>query len=191
MPVELKRAPWLLIEGAVLILLGVIALFAPFAAGIAAATVVGWILIASGSIGLIMTLIGDMHIHGWPRGWGIGSALIALAVGAVLVLFPLVATEGLILLVGAYLLMDGVVMIGTAFSHRKTSRRWGGLMALGVLDVILAVVLILLNATASALLVGVFVGVDLVVAGGVLLALHWSAHPPALGHDEIGAKPGV
>jgi uncharacterized membrane protein HdeD (DUF308 family) len=170
MTADLKRSPWLTIEGGVLIILGIAALLLPVAAGITLSLVIGLILIASGLVGAIAASTGHAHAH---RGLGLASAIVALAVGFLLIFFPLAGPVGLTILLGAYLFVDGVLLIGMAMDHRKRgSARWGWLLASGIVDLVLAAILLLLSGAGSAALIGIVVGVDLILAGIALLLVH-------------------
>ena len=165
-----KRSPWLIIEGVVLILLGVVALLSPLAAGIALSLLIGVVLIVSGLVGMVSAFAGRDHAH---PGFGFASSGVALAIGLALIFYPLAGPVVVAILLGVYLLGDGVFLIGLAMDHRKrASRRWGWLLASGVLDLVLGAVLLLLGAAGSATLLGVFIGIDLIVAGVALVLIH-------------------
>jgi uncharacterized membrane protein HdeD (DUF308 family) len=157
------RSPMLTAEAVLLIVLGVAALLLPLAAGVAASLVFGIILLLSGVLGLAASFAsGGRH----PRGWSLLSAVIALVVGVVLLINPMAGALGLTLLLSVYLLVDGLALIGLALSHRRrVTGRWSWLLGSGLLDVVLAVVLISLNAIGSAVVIGFIVGIDLIVAG--------------------------
>jgi uncharacterized membrane protein HdeD (DUF308 family) len=175
MNTTLKQSPILAIEGILLIVLGVIALIAPVAAGITVSLLFGLILIASGIGGLISTFMGPAHTH---RGLAFASAVVAILIGVALLVFPLAGPLALSMLLGAYLLVDGLILIGMAVDLRKRkSARWGWMLGSGILDLVLAVVLLLLTGVGSAILVGIVIGVDLIVAGAALLFIH-RAHAP-------------
>ena len=73
-----EKSPWLLIEGVLLVLLGLAAVLMPLMAGLAASLVFAWILILSGMVGLISAFAGRNHAH---LGWSLASAVIALVIG--------------------------------------------------------------------------------------------------------------
>jgi uncharacterized membrane protein HdeD (DUF308 family) len=181
MPTVPARSPLLTVEAVALIVLGIIALVLPLFAGLFVSTAVGVLLILSGGIGLVSAFRGGPH---WHRGWSITSAVIALVVGLLIVLNPLVGAISLTLLLGAYLLFDGVSLIGLAIDQKKRgTARWGMLALAGVVDIVLALLVLLLGAVGSAVVVGVIVGIDLIAAGGALLLIHRSplAAPTPLG----------
>lgn len=164
------RTPWLSIEGVLLIALGIASLVMPMMAGLAAILVFAWILIVSGMIGLISAFAGREHSH---LGWSLASAVIALGIGLTLFISPMAGAVGLTLVVGTYLLIDGVVLVGLALDHRRRGdAKWSWMMGSGLIDLTLAGLLALLSVTGAPVLVGVFVGVSLIAAGSALLMLH-------------------
>ncbi len=167
------KSPWLTIEGVLLVLLGLAALVMPLMAGLAASLVFAWILVLSGMVGLISAFAGRAHAH---LGWSLASAAIALAVGVVLLVYPLAGAVGLTVIVGAYLFMDGVALVGLGLDHRRRGMtHWGWHLGSGVVDLLLAAIILFMSAIGSAVLIGVVVGLSLVTAGVSLLILHRSA----------------
>ncbi len=166
----LKTSPWLRIEGALLILLGVAAVLMPMMAGLAATLVFAWILILTGMIGLISAFAGRAHSH---IGWSLASAVIALGIGGVLFVYPLAGAVALTLVIGAYLLLDGVALVGLGLDHRRRGiGNWAWLLGSGAIDLALAGVILFMSAIGSAVLVGVVVGLSLIAAGIALLLAH-------------------
>jgi uncharacterized membrane protein HdeD (DUF308 family) len=178
-----------MIEGGLLILLGLAAVLMPIMSGLAAALVFAWILILSGMIGLISAFAGRAHAH---LGWSLASAIIALLVGVVLLIYPLAGAVALTLFIAAYLFMDGVALVGLALDHRRrTNRPWGWLLASGLIDIVLAVMIFFMSAIGSAALLGVVVGMSLIFAGVALLALQRSLTrtSDSIGTATFGTKP--
>lgn len=172
-----RRSTWFTIEGVLLIILGIFALLTPFFAGLALALTLGVLLVVAGLVGLVSAFTGRAHSH---QGWSLLSAAIALVVGVLLLISPLLGTVAITLLIGAYLILDGISLIGLSLDHRRRGdRAWGWLLAAGIVDVILALFIVTLSAAGSAVLIGFIVGLDLIVAGVALLMLHrWAAVIP-------------
>jgi uncharacterized membrane protein HdeD (DUF308 family) len=167
-----ERSLWLSLEGVLLIVLGVGALLMPLMAGIAASLVFGWVLILTGLVGLMSAFANRAHAH---LGWSLVSAGLALVVGIVLLLNPLFGAATLTLLIGLYLLLDGVTLVALALDHRRRAiRSWGWLMGSGALDLVLAVFILVMSATGSAVMIGIIVGLSLIAAGIALLAPRWA-----------------
>jgi uncharacterized membrane protein HdeD (DUF308 family) len=168
-----RRSTWLTIEGVLLILLGIAALVMPLMAGLAATLVFAWILILTGMIGLISAFAGRAHAH---LGWSLASAVIALLIGVILFAYPLAGAVALALIIGAYLLLDGIALVGLALDHRRREiDSWGWLLASGLIDLLLAGVILFMSAIGSAVFLGVMVGVSLILAGVALLLVQRAA----------------
>ncbi len=169
-----RHAIWLGVEGGLLILLGVLALLSPLVAGVTVALMVGWLLVMAGLLGLASAVGGRTRLH---AGWSLASAVIALVAGVVLLFNPLIGGLGLAALIGAYLLLDGITLVGLSLNHRKTGdRAWGWMLASGVFDLILAGVILALSAAGSTVLIGLVIGLDLIAAGAALLILRRSVN---------------
>ena len=167
------KSPWLTIEGVLLILLGIAALVMPLMAGLAATLVFAWILILTGMIGLISAFAGRDHAH---LGWSLASAIIALVIGVILFFYPLAGAVALTLIIGAYLFLDGIALIGLALDHRRRAvGPWGWLLASGLIDLGLAAVILFMSAIGSAVFVGIMVGLSLIFAGVALLLVQRAA----------------
>jgi uncharacterized membrane protein HdeD (DUF308 family) len=170
MSLAARRSPWLTIEAAALIVLGVLAIVFPLFTGIAAALVIGWLLILAGVVGLVSAFAGRDHAH---LGWSVASAVIAILAGVLLLLHPLFAAIAVTLLIAAYLLFDGVTLVGYGLDQRKRgSLAWRWPLGSGVVDIVLAVLILFLSGVGSAILIGVIVGIDLIAAGVSLFVLH-------------------
>jgi uncharacterized membrane protein HdeD (DUF308 family) len=170
------KSPWLTVEGVLLILLGLAALLMPMMAGLAATLVFAWILILSGMIGLISAFAGRAHSH---LGWSLASAIVGLAIGVTLFVYPLAGAVLLTLVIAAYLFLDGIALIGISLDHRKRQAGpWAWLLASGLIDLLLAAVIMFMSAIGSVVLIGVVVGLSLMIAGIALLALHRAVKAP-------------
>jgi uncharacterized membrane protein HdeD (DUF308 family) len=162
-------APWFVVEGVLLIVLGVLAAALPGLAGVAGALVFGWVLVMAGLFGLAATFGARRHAH--PI-LGAVSALVALAAGVLIVWSPLVGAVTLALFIAAYLLIDGAALIGLGMDQRKRGAAgWPWLSVSGVIDIVLGLVILALGARADATLLGFLIALDLIVAGLALAAL--------------------
>ena len=160
---------WFAIEGAVLIALGVLAVIFSLMAGVAAAVLIGWLLVISGVVGLVSTFRGAGHTH---RTWSVVSALLAILVGLLVIVNPIAGALGVAVLIGVFLILDGVAQIGLALDQRKRGvARWGWFLAVGVFDILLALLILALGPLGATALLGFVVGVDLILAGVALIAV--------------------
>jgi len=160
---------WFAVEGVILILLGIVAFVLPAAAGLAAALVLGWILLVSGIVGLVALLVTKGAAH---AGWGFLSALIALVAGLLLLFHPFAGAVSIAVLIAAYLLLDGIalVLLGVDL-RRRGAQAWLWVVLSGIVDWLLAVLIFAVSPAGAPLVLGLLVGIDLVAAGFALLRL--------------------
>ena len=161
-----------LLEGIVLIVLGSLAVLVPALASVAATIVFGWILLLSGVTGLITTLRAR-QAPGF--GWALLSAIIAIAAGVVLLAMPVQGTLSLTAVLIAFLFVEGVASILYAFEHRKgLSGRWSWMLASGIIDVVLALILMAGLPGTAVWALGLLIGINMIFGGWALvwMALH-------------------
>lgn len=158
-----------LIEGAVLIVAGVAAIVVPPVASLAITIVIGWLFIMGGVVALATTLLARGMPGFW---WAFVSAALAVAVGVMLVYSPLRGMLTLTLVLAAYFAIDGVASIMYALEHRRSaSNSWAWLLFSGVIDLVLAGLIISGFPGTADWALGVIVGIDMVFGGFALLAV--------------------
>jgi len=161
-----------LFEGIVLIVLGTLALLVPAVASVAAAIVFGWILLISGIVGLVATF----RARGSPGFvWSLISAILGLAAGIILLAMPVQGALSLTAVLIAFLLVEGVATVLFALDHRKgSSGRWSWVLASGVLDIALGIILFAGLPGTAVWALGLLIGINMIFGGWSLvwMALH-------------------
>jgi len=168
-------------EGAALIALGVLAIAVPSIGNAHATVVVGWLFLVSGVVGLAATYWARQAPAFW---WSLVSALLAILVGGVLVAnrsqdlygglmgWPFAQIGQLRFILLLFFLIEGGASIMFAFEHRRQfSGRWGLMLASGVVDIALAVVIIFDLPGTSAWTMGLLVGVNMILGGAALIGM--------------------
>ena len=159
---------FLLIEGIVLAVLGAAAIVIPNIATLAVEIILGWLFLLSGLVGLAMTFA-MRHAPGFW--WSLFSAVLALAVGVVLIGWPLRGAMSLTLLLIVFFVMEGVATIMYALDHkRELSGRWGLMLASGVVDLVLAAIIYGGLPGTAAWAIGLMVGINMLLGGAALIA---------------------
>jgi len=158
-----------LTEGIVLLILGVLAVIVPSVATIAAEVLVGWLLLVSGIVGLIATL----RMRSAPGFlWSLLSAIIGITAGIVLLRWPLSGAVSLTLILTIFLLIEGIASIFFAFEHkRELSGRWGMMLFSGVIDLLLAGMILSGLPGTAVWAIGLLIGVNLIFGGAALIAM--------------------
>ena len=121
-----------LAEGIILVLLGIIAIVVPLIATLAFTILIGWLFLVSGIIGLITTFWARHAPGFW---WSLISAIIAIAAGLVLLLWPVSGAISLTLVLIAFFIIEGIVSIMYAIEHRsQLTGRWVWMLLSGIID---------------------------------------------------------
>jgi uncharacterized membrane protein HdeD (DUF308 family) len=167
-----------LIEGIVLLILGAAAIVLPELATITFTIFIGWIFLISGVVGLITTLWMHTRVPGFW--WSLLSALIGIAAGVLLLIWPLTGVLSLTLVLSAFFIVEGVASIMYAFEHRnQLSGRWGWMLISGIIDLILAAIIIAGLPGTAAWALGLLVGINMLFGGAALIAMALAARAPA------------
>jgi uncharacterized membrane protein HdeD (DUF308 family) len=172
------RAHWkaFLIEGILLVILGLAAIIVPPLASLAVTIFLGWMFLISGVAGLALTF--------WARGmpgfwWSLLSAVLAIGAGIILLAQPVQGTVTLTIVVGVYFLAEGVATIMYALEHRRElSGRWSWLLVAGVVDILLAGIIISGLPGTALWALGLLVGINLLFGGTTLIGMALAARNP-------------
>jgi uncharacterized membrane protein HdeD (DUF308 family) len=185
-------------EGVVLILLGLLAMTIPLIANENVTGILGWLFLASGVTGLATTY--------WARKapgflWSLLSALLAILVGVVLIEnkaedlyggllgWPFHDAGPLRTILAFFFLIEGGVSVMFAVEHRRQfSTRWASMFASGVVDIVLASVIIFALPGTSGWTMGLLVAVNMVVGGAALIAIGIHARTEWAGAKAIRAR---
>jgi uncharacterized membrane protein HdeD (DUF308 family) len=165
------RAHWkfFLVEGIVLLVLGAVAVCVPPLATVAVEVLLGWLILMSGVLGLVMTF----QTRGSPGfGWSLLSAVVGIAAGIILLAWPLSGVFSLTVMLTIFLMLEGIASIMYALAHRreKTSR-WELMLVSGIVDLILAALILAGLPGTAAWAIGLIVGINLLFGGVALIGL--------------------
>ncbi len=168
------RDHWVLflVEGIVLVVLGLLAILVPAFATLAVAILIGWLFLISGVVGLITTFMARQAPGFW---WAIISGVLGIAAGIILLMRPVSGAISLTLLLIAFFVIEGVATIMYAMEHKnELSGRWGWMLASGVIDLVLAVMIFAGLPSTAAWALGLLVGINMLFGGTALsaMALH-------------------
>jgi uncharacterized membrane protein HdeD (DUF308 family) len=163
-----------LFEGILLVILGLAAIIVPPLASLAVTIFLGWLFLISGIAGLALTFWSRQLPGFW---WSLISALLAIAAGVVLLTRPVQGTLTLTIVVGVYFLAEGVATIMYALEHRRElSQRWSWLLVAGLMDIIIAAIVIAGLPGSALWAIGLLVGINLLFGGATLIGVALAAH---------------
>jgi len=166
-----------LAEGIILIILGIAAIALPPIATLAFTIIIGWVFLISGVVGLFTTFWAR-HVPGFW--WSLISAIIGIAAGVVLLLWPITGTLSLTLVLIAFFVVEGIVSIMYAIEHRnQLTGRWGWMLVSGIIDLILAGIIFAGLPGTAVWALGLLVGINMLFGGAALIAMALAARHPA------------
>ncbi len=155
---------WMLVYGIVSLALGVAALVWPFAATLAATWVVGAFFAAAGIVSIVAGIAGRGHDG---RAYAIGFGIVSVLIGFVMALEPVTGAFSLTLMVTAWLAIRGVMEI--AFGIRMRRGR-AMMIALGVVNLVLAGVVLATLPFSALTLPGYVLGISFLFGGATATA---------------------
>lgn len=166
-----------LVEGIILVILGIAAVVLPPLATIAFTIIIGWVFLASGIVGLAATFWARHAPGFW---WSLISAIVGIAAGIVLLAWPITGSVSLTLILIAFFVVEGIVSIMYAIEHRShLSGRWGWMLVSGIIDLILAGIIFAGLPETAVWALGLLVGINMLFGGAALIAMALAARHPA------------
>ncbi len=166
-----------LIEGIILVVLGILAILVPWLATITFTILIGWLFLISGGVGLVTTLWMRQAPGFW---WSLLSAILGIAAGLVLLVWPIIGALSLTYLLIAFFVVEGVASIMYAIEHRnQLTGRWGWMLTSGIIDLILAGIILAGLPGTAAWALGLLVGINLLFGGTAMIGMALAARRPA------------
>ncbi|MHA7836413.1 MAG: HdeD family acid-resistance protein [bacterium] len=164
----LEQQRWLRILGILLMILGGIALLATFTATMATVVLFGLLLLVGGVAQLVHAMAPRSENVGWEV---FGGALYAV-VGGLLLFDPVSGAIGLTLLLAIFFMAIGVLRLTLGFQMRQLRGIGaGGLILTGSLDLLLGFLIVVGWPAVSMWVIGLFLGIELLVAGAAIVFL--------------------
>ena len=163
---------WIVALGVVYLVTGFIALGSMVMATVASVLVVGVMMIVAG----VAEIINAFQCKGWGKFliWALLGVLYIVA-GFITFENPLFAAVILTLLLGAALVASGIVRIFLAFSMKRESP-WIWVLLSSLITLVLGVLILARWPVSSVYVLGIFLGIDLVMAGAGWLGLGFALH---------------
>jgi uncharacterized membrane protein HdeD (DUF308 family) len=155
------KSGWIVALGAVYVIAGIIALGSVVTATVVSVFVVGIMMVIAGAA----EIVNAFQIKTWGRFllWLLLGALYVVA-GFLTFENPLLAAAILTLFLGVALIVSGVMRIILAFSM-QAAMPWVLVLVSGIITLLLGLIIVAHWPVASLYVLGIFLGVDLIIAG--------------------------
>jgi uncharacterized membrane protein HdeD (DUF308 family) len=160
---------WYLVQGILMVVIGVLALIYPWIASVAIVRLLGWFLIISG----VLQAIGLIGAREVPYFWlELISAVLAIVIGLLLLRHTDAGLLFFSVLFVVYFMIEGIVKTIFALAIRPFPN-WGWVLASGLIGILLSLYLWANLSTVSEGMLGFLFGIMLVVEGAALTSLAW------------------
>jgi uncharacterized membrane protein HdeD (DUF308 family) len=172
-----KHRGWFLLWGALLVILGLLAITGTLLTTLITVVFLGTLLLIGGVI-----MIVDSVVFWWRRWDGFFPRLIMgilyTIAGLMLIEQPVLSSISITLVLGVFYIVLGLLRLADSFSTRAP--QWGWSFFSGLIALLLGI-LILTNWPASGLyIIGLFIGIDLVFCGWAFVIASIAARPSSL-----------
>lgn len=162
-----QRWGWFAALGVLMILAGIVALLSVFMATVASVIWVGAMMVVSG----LVEIVHGLQMKSWGRFFlWIIIGLLYVAAGVIAFVNPILASTVLTLMIGVGLIVAGVVRVVLSMQMR-TGSAWAWVAFSGVVTLLLGAIIVLHWPVSSLYTLGIFLGVDLIIAGASWLGI--------------------
>lgn len=163
-----------LIEGVILMLLGIAAVVIPQFFSVVTVLFLGWIIVLAGAIH-----VGRALFFSEMPGFGLWLVLgtLQIIVGYLLIADPIAGVMTLTMMMTLFFALEGVIKIYWAFMLRPLPQ-WNFVLFSGVTALLFAVVILVFWSETAHWLLGLFVGINMIILG-------WSIVKMSLSHKNI------
>ncbi len=155
--------------GIALTIIGLVGVVMPQVMSLVSELFLGWLMFAAGVLAAYMVFLSKGRAAiAWLK------PFLLIVTGGILLLYPLAGIATLALLLSFYLLLDALASFGLAHDYYPLGG-WGWMVFNGFLSLVLAAMIFAGWPATSAIWVGIFIGISLLVDGLVLIAMSLAA----------------
>ena len=177
-----ERWGWFMALGILMVLLGMIAIGAPLASGVAVNLIVGWLLVISG----VAHGIHAFKASGWRGGLvQFLCALLYLGVGWMMITNPVAGLLALTVTVLVYFIASGIFKIILAIRVENLPQR-GWVTVTGILSLVLAIYIGSQFPTSAMWVIGMLFGIEMMFSGWAFIMIAMAARGGLAG-EKAGA----
>jgi len=171
--------------GALLIVLGMMAIGSPFLAAIAVNVVVAWLLVLAGVVHLMLAF----RAHGaGSRTWKILVGIAYLCFGGYMIVHPVLGVATLTLVLASLFLIEGILNI-VMFVKMRPAQGSSWLLIDGIITLLLGLLIYMQWPSSSAWAIGTLVGISMIFSGvaRVMMSLAARKAPATIAPSSLAA----
>lgn len=164
-----RHSLWYLIQGALMILGGILALIYPIMSSVAVVLFLGWVLIVSGVVQGISLIDARNVPHFWLQ---LVSVVLSIVVGLLLIRNPQQGLLTVTLLLIVFFMVEGFSKVIFSLTIQPFPN-WGWILVSGIIGILLSLFLWANLPVTAIWLLGLLVGIQLISEGAALGYLAW------------------
>jgi uncharacterized membrane protein HdeD (DUF308 family) len=164
-----RHSLWYLIQGALMVIAGVLALIYPLVSSVAVVLFLGWLLIISGILQGISLFDARRVPHFWLQ---LVSVVLSVIIGVLFLRDPGQALLVLTLLLIVFLMVEGISKVIFSLTIRPFPN-WGWILASGIIGILLALYLWASLPITAIWLLGVLLGIQFICEGAAIGYMAW------------------
>jgi uncharacterized membrane protein HdeD (DUF308 family) len=168
-----------LFEGILMLILGMLAVALPNIFTLEIELLLGWLFIIGGFF-RAASLFSKRHMP--ARWWSLASAVLAVALGAILIARPLQGVITLTIVMTVFFMIEGVAAVFIALEYRRYLPNWSWTLLSGLINLGLAFLIWQGWPSSATWVIGLYVGINMVFLGVRLIMT-------AIAARSIGAAP--
>jgi uncharacterized membrane protein HdeD (DUF308 family) len=162
-----KNAGWLVALGVVTVIAGLLSIASPLLSGLGVSILIGIAMVIAG----VARIIGAFHAGSFGQGaLAFIGGIFTFVAGVILAARPGIGLASLTLLLGGYLLVDGIAGGLLAF-HVRPEKGWGWMLFSAAMGVVLGFLLLKEWPLSGLWAIGTLVGINLLLAGFSLISI--------------------
>lgn len=171
---EELRQHWksIMVEGALFLLLGILAFIMPLAFSLAFDIVLGWLFLIGGGIQLYRSIQSNQAPGFWLM---VGSALLMLIFGVMMVFQPLHSLTALTFVIATYFTLEGILKIAYSIQIKPFATHLG-VMISGICSIIIAAIAFSGWPMSSSWFIGILLSAYLMINGLGLMLISYEIH---------------
>ncbi len=153
--------------GVFLVILGIMAIGAPFLAAVAVNAVIAWLIIVAGIVHLVLAF----HAHGAGSAiWRVLVGVAYLVFGGYMIVHPVLGVVSLTLVLAALFVIEGVLNL---MLYARMRRLHGSSWVLidGIITLVVGVMIYMQWPSSSVWAIGILVGVSLMISGATRIGM--------------------
>lgn len=164
-------------QGVIEIVIGILAILAPFAATLATTIFFGWLFLIGGIVGVISAIRAREAPGFWAN---LALSVLCAVLGIMFLINPLSGAVTLTWILATFFILSGVFNFAIARAFSASTGRFWVVVVSGVIDVALALMLIIGLPMTAIWAIGIFVGISFLTSGFSVLfaALDARNNPP-------------